>query len=309
MKKYFSVSFKYSENTYCTNIAHAASVEAVKAHYSKYEWVSVEECGEYEVETAKRKGMPIVEIEEAQEEEKMEFTEIKKNVIEDSEERKENRAFYIANGYMPTWSEEHRGKDIDRGLKEYSTETRWTQYSRGKITREKAVELATKRALKEIEKETAAQLDKLDRVAQAADLTFISISVDWVRSRTWGYNPHAEAHTNTGLYSGTASGCGYDKESAAIAEALNQCDSVLKALYTLKEKGLRAGKSDKSKTASGGRSNGEICGYGAGYGVIPYFECGVGVSCFWSILEKCGYKTSGHHGKHSDYYSVEKEVA
>lgn len=87
----------------------------------------------------------------------MEFTEIKKIVIEDSNTRKENRAFYILNGYMPTWAEEHR-TDSDRGLKDYSTETRWTQYTRGEITREKAVELATKRALKSIEKDTAAEL-------------------------------------------------------------------------------------------------------------------------------------------------------
>ena len=163
---------------------------------------------------------------------------------------------------MPTWAEEHH-RDLDRGLKQYSTARRWEQYKAGEITREKAVELATKRALKEIEKDTAAKLARLDRVAVAPDLTFISISVDWVRSRTWGNNPHAEARTNTGTFSGTASGCGYDKESAAIAEALNQCDSVLKVLYTLKENGLRAGLSDKSKTAACGRSNGDICGYGA----------------------------------------------
>lgn len=44
MKKYFAVSFKYSETVYCSNIAHAETAEAVEAHYSKYEWVSVREC-------------------------------------------------------------------------------------------------------------------------------------------------------------------------------------------------------------------------------------------------------------------------
>lgn len=63
MKKYFSVSFKYSESVFCANIAHAETAESVKAHYSKYEWVSVSECSEYELETATRKGMPVVEIE------------------------------------------------------------------------------------------------------------------------------------------------------------------------------------------------------------------------------------------------------
>lgn len=308
MKKYFAVSFKYSENIYCSNIAHAETAEAVEAHYSKYEWVSVRECEEYEVETARRKGMPIIEIESQEDENMKEFTEIKKIVTEDSNKRQENTAFYIENGYFPTWAEEHH-TDPDRGLKEYSTETRWNQYRAGTITREKAVEFATSRALKAIAKDTAATLAKLDRIAAAPDLNFISISVDWVRSRTWGYNPTAEIRTNAGTFTGRASGCGYDKESAAIAEALNQCDSVLKVLYTLKENGLRAGQTDESKTASCGRSNGDICGYGAGYGAVPYFEGGVGASCFWSILKKCGFSTTCHHGKHSDFYSVEREVA
>lgn len=315
MKKYFAVSFKYSESVYCSNIAHAETAETVAAHYSKYEWVDIREAEAHEIETARRKGMPIVEIEtsepiteDKEENTVKEFTEIKKAVKEDAEQTAENRRFFILNGYMPTWAEEHHG-DLDRGLKQYSTARRWEQYKAGEITREKAVELATKRALKEIEKDTAAKLARLDRVAAAPELTFISISVDWVRSRTWGNNPHAEARTNAGTFSGTASGCGYDKESTAIAEALNQCDSVLKVLYTLKENGLRAGLSDKSKTAACGRSNGDICGYGAGYGAIPYFEGGVGSSCFWSILKKCGFSTSCHHGKHSDFYSVEKEVA
>ena len=115
--------------------------------------------------------------------------------------------------------------------------------------------------------------------------------------------------SNAGTFTGTASGCGYDKESAAVAEALNKCDSVLQLLYTYKENALAAGESDESKTASCGRSNGSIIGYGAGYGAIPYFEGGVGVSCFWSILKKCGFEVRGHHGTHSDFYTIEKGVA
>ena len=62
MKKYYKVSFKYSENVFCSNIAHADSMEAVEAHYSKYPWFNVDDCLDYELESAKRKGMPIVEI-------------------------------------------------------------------------------------------------------------------------------------------------------------------------------------------------------------------------------------------------------
>ena len=61
MKKYFNVSFQYSESVYCANIAHAESAEAVEAHYSaKYEWCKVSAA---DVEEAQRKGKPIVEIE------------------------------------------------------------------------------------------------------------------------------------------------------------------------------------------------------------------------------------------------------
>lgn len=86
MKKYFAVSFKYSESVFCSNIAHAETAEAVAAHYSRYEWVDIREAEAHEVETARRKGMPIVEIEtteaatnEREETTVKEFTELKKN--------------------------------------------------------------------------------------------------------------------------------------------------------------------------------------------------------------------------------------
>lgn len=316
MKKYFAVSFKYAETVYCSNIAHTETAEAVKAHYSKYERVDIREAAEHEIETARRKGMPIIEIEtpiEEQEEPKKEtnmkpFTMIEKRITEEAEKLTADTTFYINNGYFPTWAEEHR-TDPDRGLKDNSTATRWEQYRAGIISREKAVELAAKRATRDIDKKTAAKLAQLERVANAADLTFISVSVDWVRSKTWGYNPRVEVRTNTGAYCGTASGCGYDKESAAIADAFNKCDSILKALYQLKENGLRAGKTDASGTAVTGVDNRNICGYGSGHSVLPYFEGGVGASCFWSILKDCGYKTREHHTKHSDFYTIEKGVA
>ena len=59
---YYLVSFEYAESLFCTNVAHAASVDAVKKHYSKYNWVSVTPCSAPELESAKRKGMPIIEI-------------------------------------------------------------------------------------------------------------------------------------------------------------------------------------------------------------------------------------------------------
>ena len=98
-------------------------------------------------------------------------------------------------------------------------------------------------------------------------------------------------------------GEGYIRE---VAEAFNKNNSILKALYSLKERALQAGQSDASRTACTGVDNRNICGYGSGYSIIPYFEGGVGVSCFWSILEKCGFKCSAHYGKNETFYSVHK---
>ena len=71
MKKYFNVSFQYSESVYCANIAHAESAEAVEKHYSeKYEWCKVSEATAADVEEAQRRGKPIIEIESAKKTEK-----------------------------------------------------------------------------------------------------------------------------------------------------------------------------------------------------------------------------------------------
>lgn len=61
-KKYFNVSFKYSENVYCANIAHAESAADVEKEYIRYEWISVSDASDYDVEEAHRCGKPIVEI-------------------------------------------------------------------------------------------------------------------------------------------------------------------------------------------------------------------------------------------------------
>lgn len=234
------------------------------------------------------------------------FELLAKKIQKEGEKNALDTVFFIQNGYFPSWDSELQ-KYSDCGLREYSTDLRWCQYQERTISREKAVELATKRGLKTIAKTTVSNLLKIDRIAAAPDITEISISVDWVKSRLWGYNPRAEIQTGSAIYTGTASGCGYDKESAAIAGALNKCDSALKLLYALKEEGLRAGLTDESTTASSGIDNREIVGYGAGYSILPYFEGGVGVSCFWKIFEKCGFSTKCHYSEKSNFYYIEKK--
>lgn len=227
----------------------------------------------------------------------MKFKKLRQLYIENVEIEKAKNHFYIENGYFENWAPENKANP-DYGLRNYSTGTRWKQYLAGEITRAKAVELAIKRYDKQTEKEMEKMFLKFDEIANAPDLTFISVDVDFIKSATWGYNPRVTVRTNNGTFYGTASGCGYDKESAAVALALNQDLSILKTLYTLKEKTLEIGILD----------NRAGLGYGSGYGVIPYFESGVGVGCFWNILKKAGFEISETYGKHENLYTLYKGV-
>lgn len=61
----FTVTFRwYQTDTYCTNLCNAKDEKAAREHYESKgcEVVSVKETPSYEVEAAKRKGMPIVSV-------------------------------------------------------------------------------------------------------------------------------------------------------------------------------------------------------------------------------------------------------
>ena len=63
MKNYYLVSFKYSESVFCSNLATAETAEDVKSYYSKkYDWVAVKDASPCDVESAKRKGMPVTDV-------------------------------------------------------------------------------------------------------------------------------------------------------------------------------------------------------------------------------------------------------
>lgn len=229
-------------------------------------------------------------------------------VEEEANRRTESKRFFIENGYCTTWAEEHRNEP-DNGLKQYSTPKKWEAYQAGTLSREKAVEIAVKRACKDVEKWKEKQFEKLRTASCAPDLDGLQVSVEWKRNRTWGANPTATARTPDGIYNGYASGCGYDKESAAVAEALNQSASVRKVLYIAAEQALKAGDSF-TRFNNGNVCWGDVLGYGSGYDILPYFEGGVGVSCFWSILKSCDFSTViAGSGKMFDCYTVERKGA
>jgi hypothetical protein len=160
--------------------------------------------------------------------------------------------------------------------------------------------LYTKKADKE-QKELAKELLHLQTVEKAPDLQSMTISVEWKKSKMWGSNPTAEARVATTdnyqeyYNSGSIGGCGYDKESTAIANAVNQSNAFLKAMYLHKEKNL-----DKK--------NHDLFGYGSGYWTLPKLEGGVGKSCYPRIFEAIGYEFKGTaSGKSFDVYTVTKK--
>lgn len=240
------------------------------------------------------------------------FEKIKKELAKEHAQELKNVRFYIERGYYPTWSATHRN-DVDCGLQAHSTRAKWEAYQAGTLKREKAVEIAYKRAARELEKSYTKKLAKVERAEKAAPPVTISIEVEWKRSSVWGYNPTATATIYDGnswmQYTGRASGCGYDKLTTAIGGALNQSDAVLNMLYTAKEKAYKRSKAAERAewTTHGIMSNAQLIHYGAGYGILPYFEGGTGWSSFAGVFAVCGYKITEHRElKTSDYFYIEK---
>ena len=99
----------------------------------------------------------------------------------------------------------------------------------------------------------------------------IVIAIEWKKSATWGNNPHAEVkifynNNHIEIFTGSASGCGYDKRSAATAQAFNKCEALKALLYKAENKRL---KNHSEVTRR------DFIGYGSGYSSIPCFDGGL----------------------------------
>lgn len=216
----------------------------------------------------------------------MKFEEIKKQVVAENENICANVLESI--------------KVYDERLKANSTKTRWSQYESGKITREELEVFTVERIKRKYQKRTAQELERLMQIENAEIPKEIVIRVDWVRNQYWGNNPHAEIADDVHRWIGSASGCGYDKRTAAIAEAANQSNRILHILAEKKERELQEGKTG---------TNRDLIGYGSGYSAIPKFEGGVGIESYRAIFENCGYEWKDYSGEKYDLYiATKKEV-
>lgn len=116
----------------------------------------------------------------------------------------------------------------------------------------------------------------------------IVIAIEWKKSATWGNNPHCEVkvfynNNHIEIFTGSASGCGYDKRSAATAQAFNKCEALKALLYKAENKKL---KNHSEVTRR------DFIGYGSGYSSIPRFEGGVGFRYHEEILNNLNFKTT-----------------
>lgn len=173
-----------------------------------------------------------------------------------------------------------------------------TKRQKEKLTKSEQKEIIKNQIIKDYEKRLVKNLKRINTIKNANNnIELITINVNWVKNPTWGYNPHATIYTNNGdTTEGKASGCGYDKESTAIAEALNKNNDILKLLYTAKNK----------KMTLKNTNNHDLLGYGSGSGVLPYFEGAVGVNSLLTIFRKLGYNIQEHHTNRSDFYTITK---
>ena len=156
-------------------------------------------------------------------------------------------------------------------------------------TAETLAKMKAKKAREEA-KNTAQRLEALALAESYKLPESVNISVKFTRSRTWGSIPHATITAEQRRTFGTASGCGYDKESAAIASAMNQNPEVMRILYDYAESG--EGFPYSVHTFAG----------------LPSFDGGCGVSCFRSVFESCGYEwRQVGNGKTFNAYTITRK--
>lgn len=138
-------------------------------------------------------------------------------------------------------------------------------------------------------KQLTEDLSMVESIFNAGSIREIKISIEWKKNRTWGSNPTAEVRIFGDNFeyfsSGSIGGCGFDKESTAFANAINNSLAFRKLLLS----------GAKKISKDYGHRNGSLSG-------------GVGTPCYYSIFENLGYKmTCTGSGKMFDVYHIVKK--
>lgn len=164
----------------------------------------------------------------------------------------------------------------------YTTNLRQKQYKEGKISMDKFKACAKTKMQREFKKSLDKKIKEVEKVEnnhKLFDTLYIQVQC---KKTNLGYQYKATLSDTTerieGRYTG---GWGYDKLSSAISEVLNEYLPLKELLYNYKEKYLFENKLLQA-------NNHEIFGYGSGYGILPYFEGGVGVNSYYKIFNTIG---------------------
>lgn len=135
--------------------------------------------------------------------------------------------------------------------------------------------------------------DSAIKIIETPNIKCLEVKMVYRKSRTWGCIPTAyytvefDDNKRTGGKSSSQTGCGYDKTSCALAEVFND---VARGMAYRKRK-----KKEKP--------------YGIGIDLndLPYFEGGVGESCYFKIAKFLGLKKIVvHRGNAEDFYTFSK---
>ena len=140
--------------------------------------------------------------------------------------------------------------------------------------------------------------ERLEAADKAGKLIEINILVNWNRSRTWGSNPHAECWlyfedaeygTRSAYSEGRASGCGYDKRSAAIQGAFEfNIPKKYSHAHSKKDLALAKASFDRFVIEHGEELWKE---YAIDKSPMPHFSIsGKGMSTFTRLFRRIGYK-------------------
>lgn len=143
--------------------------------------------------------------------------------------------------------------------------------------------------------------ERLEAADKAGKLIEIILSVNWTRSRVWGSNPHAECQvyfedaeygTRSAYSEGRASGCGYDKRSAAVQEAFGFVVSKKYShAHSKKDLALARASLDRFVIEHGEELWKE---YAIDKTPVPHFNIsGKGMSTFTGIFRRIGYRMCG----------------
>lgn len=152
--------------------------------------------------------------------------------------------------------------------------------------------MLTKIEQEEAEAEMNKTLDSVKRAFAKPMPDSIRVDEEWKKSRTWGNCPTVEVWMGGEYGKGHASGCGYDKESAAAATACRAIISSVRIIAT-------CAYIDHLET----KFRGELAKtYGYNFNIYQIsFEGGVGYNCHQSIICRAGFDlTSEFHSKSAD---------